>query len=168
MYKPIGLSSLMSRRYGWTGAGAEFTTEAAENRNDLRPQSCVFQSLRGDPTPLGNTLESGWRPSPSLPVVMVMKQRDVQTQRWGLPWWVLHRAAAVLLSSRAGDMLIPADGALKCNKHMICKSLWHKRDRNREIDFPIVGGLPPGMHFAVSSWNIVSSKLQRSWGLFFF
>lgn len=37
MYKPIGLSSLISRRYGWTGAGAEFTIVAADKLNDLLP-----------------------------------------------------------------------------------------------------------------------------------
>lgn len=77
MYKPIGLSSLISRRYGWTGAGAEFTTAAAEKPNVLRPHCCVLQSLGGDLAAVGNTLQSDWRPSPGLAAVMLMKQLDV-------------------------------------------------------------------------------------------
>lgn len=81
MYKPIGLSSLISRRYGWTGAGAEFTIAAAETWNVLRPQLCVLPSLGDDLTAVGNTLgktlKSDWGPSPILPAVMLMKQFDV-------------------------------------------------------------------------------------------
>lgn len=81
MYKPIGLSNLISRRYGWTGTGAEFTIAAAEKWNNLRPQFCGLQSLGDDLTAVGNTLgktlESDWRPSPILPAVMLMKQFDV-------------------------------------------------------------------------------------------
>lgn len=81
MYKPIGLSTLISRRYGWTGAGDEFTIEAAEKRNDLVPLWNVLQSLGVDLTAventLGNTLESDWRPSTCLPPLVLMKQFDV-------------------------------------------------------------------------------------------
>lgn len=56
-------------------------------------------------------------------------------------------------------------GRLSTNaeKHMICHSLGTKEVETAEMNIPIVGGLRPGMHFAVSSWNIVSNTLQRSW-----
>lgn len=81
MYKPIGLSSLISRRYGCTGDGDEFTIEAAENRNDLFPQCSVLQSpgddLNAVENALGNTLESDWRASSCLPPLVFMKELGV-------------------------------------------------------------------------------------------